>query len=111
MSPEMKQKAEELAKARGIEIDFSRFGGGGNRSNAPTGAPVTRTVYKLVGTDPKAPQLQAVSVKLGITDGIATEAIDGLKEGDVIVTGISVASKGSASAPASNPFGGGQRRF
>jgi len=111
MSPEMKQKAEELAKARGIEIDFSRFGGGSNRSSAPAGVPVTRTVYKLVGTDPKAPQLQAVSVKLGITDGIATEAIDGLKEGDVIVTGISVANKGTASAPASNPFGGGQRRF
>jgi len=116
MSPEMRQKAEDLARTRGIEIDFSRFGGGGNRNATPAGIPVTRTVYKLVGTDPNAPQLQAVSVKLGITDGIATEAIDGLKEGDVIVTGISVANKGSANAPASNPFGGssgpgGPRRF
>ena len=115
MSPEMKQKAEELAKARGIEIDFSRFGGGGNRdrSAAPSGAPVVRTVYKLIGNDPKEPQLQALSVKLGITDGISTEVIDGLKEGDVIVTSISTANNRSSSAPASNPFGGGAgpRRF
>ena len=55
---------EQLAKERGIDI--SQFGnrGGGNRDRA-SNAPVTRTLYKLVG-DPAAPQLQAVSVKLGI---------------------------------------------
>lgn len=116
-SPEVTAKIAALAKERGLELPAfgGRGGGGGNRSAASNG-PVTRTLYKLVGT-PKTPQLQAVTVKLGITDGITTEVIDGLQEKDVIVTGISVPGAKASNAPA-NPFnaggggpgGGGQRR-
>jgi HlyD family secretion protein len=49
-----------------------------------------------------------VQIKTGISDGVVTEVIEGLKEGDRIVTG-ELASK-SASTPA-NPFSGGPRRF
>ncbi len=111
-APEVRAKMEQLAKERGI--DLSQFGsrGGGNRDRA-SNAPVTRTLYKLVG-DPAAPQLQAVTVKLGISDGIATEVLDGLKEKDTVVTSIIVQGAKSAAPSAANPFNagaaGGQRR-
>jgi len=113
LSPEMKQKAETLAKARGIEIDFSRFGGGNsNRASGPIGAPITRTLYLLTGNDPKAPQLQAVAVKLGITDGLSTEILEGLSENDNVVTSISVANARSSAPAAGSPFApAGPRRY
>ena len=105
-SPEVLQKAQQLAKDRGLEIDFSRFGGG--RGNSGGGSVTTRTVYKLVGADPKTAVIEAVSVKLGITDNITTEVVDGLKEGDVIITSATIPGASSAAgAPASNPFAGG----
>ena len=63
-----------------------------------------RTVYFLTG-DEHAPVLKAVQVKTGITDGIATEITDGLKEGDKVVSGILSTDAGATTA--SNPFGGG----
>jgi HlyD family secretion protein len=72
----------------------------------------TRTLYRLPGGD-KTAKPEAVSVKVGITDGVASEIIEGLKEGDTIITGLQVTGTGgtNAPAPANNPFGGGQRRF
>jgi HlyD family secretion protein len=105
-SPEIIQKAQQLAKERGLDLDFSRFGGGrGNGGNAVT----TRTVYKLVGSDPKTATIESVNARLGITDGINTEVVDGLKEGDVIITSVVLpgASSAAAGRPASNPFAGG----
>ncbi len=111
-SPDVLQKAQQLAKERGIDIDFSRFGGG-RASNGSSGAVTTRTVYKLVGADTKTAVLEAVRVKLGITDGIYTEVVDGLKDGDVIVTSATLPGKSTAAAApaAGNPFAGGPRRF
>jgi HlyD family secretion protein len=62
-----------------------------------------RTVYVLQGSQPRAMQ-----IKTGISDGITTEVLEGLKEGDKIVT----AKLGgtAAQAPAPNPFSGGQQR-
>lgn len=69
----------------------------------------TRTVY-LLRTPNGTPE--AVSVKAGITDGSATEIVEGLKEGDVVITGIQVAGAAQpAQRPAANPFSGGGRRF
>jgi HlyD family secretion protein len=107
-TPEIIQKAQQLAKDRGIDIDFSRFSGG--RGNSGGGGVTTRTVYKLVGTDPKTAVIEAVSVKLGIADNISyTEVVDGLKEGDVLITSATIpgASSTAAGAPTSNPFAGG----
>ncbi len=69
----------------------------------------TRKVYKLAGIAPNQ-SLEEFSIKVGITDGTATEIIEGLKEGDVIVTSASVPNASAQSnRPAANPFGGGRR--
>jgi HlyD family secretion protein len=105
-TPEILQKAQQLAKDRGLDLDFSRFTGGGR---GPGGSAVTtRTIYKLVGSDPKTAAIESVSARLGITDGINTEVVDGLKEGDVIITSVTIPGGSStAGRPASNPFAGG----
>jgi HlyD family secretion protein len=50
-----------------------------------------------------------VQIKTGISDGVVTEVVEGLKEGDRVVTA-EMASKSAAATPA-NPFSGGGRRF
>jgi HlyD family secretion protein len=51
-----------------------------------------------------------VQIKTGISDGVVTEVIEGLKEGDRVVTA-ELASKSPAASPPPNPFSGGARRF
>ena len=76
---------------------------GGNRAERR----VERTVYVLPSGSSKP---TAVTIKTGISDGVTTEVIEGLNEGDRVVTGIT--ESGAAATPASNPFGGGgPRRF
>src|SRR5437667_10505188 len=64
-----------------------------------------RTVYVLSDGRP-----QPVQIKTGISDGIVTEVMEGLKEGDRVITA-ELASKSPAASPAANPFSGGPRRF
>jgi HlyD family secretion protein len=64
-----------------------------------------RTVYVLSGSRPTPAQ-----IKTGISDGVVTEVVEGLKEGDRVVTAEIAAKSQPASTPA-NPFSGGQRRF
>jgi HlyD family secretion protein len=98
-TPDVLQRIQQLAKERGIELP-GRFGG-----QASSDAPVVRTVYRLPnGNTLEKPE--AVSAKLGISDGVNTEIIDGLKEGDVIITGIN-STPGSSSLGTASPFGGG----
>jgi HlyD family secretion protein len=66
---------------------------------------IARTVYVLSGGRPKP-----VQIKTGISDGVVTEVIEGLKEGDRIVTA-ELASKSQATSPPPNPFSGSARRF
>jgi HlyD family secretion protein len=64
-----------------------------------------RTVYVL--PDGKtAPQ--EVVIKIGITDGIETEVLEGLKEGDRVVTAVLNTESKGATTPA-NPFGPSRR--
>lgn len=63
-----------------------------------------RTVYVLSGSRPTP-----VRIKTGISDGVVTEVLDGLKKGDRVVTAELASTAGKASTPA-NPFGG-PRRF
>jgi hypothetical protein len=50
-------------------------------------------------------------VKLGINDGVTTEVLEGLKPGDLVVTGVTTVESGP-SAPTANPLSGsGRRRF
>lgn len=65
----------------------------------------TRKLY-ITPASPTDPP-QAVEVTVGITDGVTTEILGGLKEGDKI---ISMLKPPIGAAPASNPFGGGMGR-
>jgi HlyD family secretion protein len=68
----------------------------------------TRTVYVLNTTkEPGHPELTAVQIRTGINDGVDTEVVQGLKEGDLVATGISLPDAEPAQA---NPFSG-RRRF
>jgi HlyD family secretion protein len=63
-----------------------------------------RTVYVLSGGRPKPMQ-----IKTGISDGISTEVLEGLREGDRVVTA-ELTSASPSSSSAANPFSG-PRRF
>jgi HlyD family secretion protein len=64
-----------------------------------------RTVYVLSGSRPRP-----VQIKTGISDGVVTEVVEGLKEGEPVVTAEMAAKSQPASTPA-NPFSGSGRRF
>lgn len=81
-------------------------GGGRPRERA---ASMERTVYKLVNGKP-----EPVKVKLGISDGIFTEVLDGLTAGDQVITGVTSPQPETQAPTGTNPFsgggGGGRRR-
>ena len=77
-------------------------GGAGGRSG---GAQSAHTVYVLSGEGNDA-TLKPMQIKTGITDGVFTEVLSGLEEGDKVVTGLAYGGAATASATASNPFGG-----
>ena len=137
-SPEQIEKAKVLAKEKGLDPDLvaarfampggrgkgggggkggDRGGGGGGGGGGPSdrgfnNTIVTRTLYKL--TDPAAAEkkIEPLSVKLGISDGFYTEVLDGLSEGDTVITGVMIPGAAAAAAQAggmNNPFGGGSR--
>ena len=76
--------------------------GGGARERAGS----DRTVYILSGNRPKP-----VQIKTGISDGVATEVTEGLKQGDQVITAELASMAAAPSSSAANPFGGGPRRF
>jgi HlyD family secretion protein len=96
-------------------------GGAGGGEGAAKGRPrgerqLQRTVYVLPAVaDPKngvASKPEPVQVKVGISDGISTEVLEGLDEGAQIVTGMLSGGDSSRQSGAANPFGGGPfRRF
>lgn len=98
-------RARELAKADGYE--WPAFGG--RERPAASDGPVVRAVYRLEGTGPNA-RPAAVNVKLGISDGTQTEVLDGLAEGDRVITGIAAASAAPQQAGGNSPFGPPRRR-
>jgi HlyD family secretion protein len=137
-SAEQIEKAKALAKEKGLDPELvaarltnpaPRRGGGGrgNRGGGRGGegggsAPVdrgfnntvfTRTLYKIVDPAAKEKKLEAVSVRLGISDGITTEVLDGLSEGDTVVTSVQMPGAAPMLQPpggaAQNPFQGGGR--
>src|SRR4051812_48396918 len=86
----------------GSRSPSSRGGRGGAGRERTTSE---RTVYVLSGSRPTP-----VQIKTGISDGVVTEVVEGLKEGDRVVTAEIAAKSQPASTP-SNPFSGGSRRF
>jgi HlyD family secretion protein len=91
-------------------------GQGGPGGSTPGGQPKPRpersgprTVYVFNSSGSKVELTQA-KVKTGISDGVNTEVVEGLKEGDQVVTGL-LAAQGGAGNRTPNPLGGGFRRF
>jgi HlyD family secretion protein len=80
---------------------------GGGRRGAAQESRAERTVYVLSSG---ASHPKPVQIKTGISDGITTEVIEGLKEGDRVVTAELTSPTNAPSSPA-NPFSGGRRRF
>jgi HlyD family secretion protein len=118
LTDEQKEKYRQVMAE--MRARFAQAGGGGSegsgsgeqrpRRREPEG-PRSQTVYLLEkpGASPGANKvtLKPVTVKLGISDGTNTEVTEGLKEGDVIVTGtVSSAAVSSTPTPFGNPFGG-----
>jgi HlyD family secretion protein len=88
--------------------------GGANsegRHSAGKAATVRRaglhTVYVLSG-EGRDVKLKPVQIRTGITDGIYTEVLSGLKEGDQVVSDSFMFGE-SGSGPSSSPFGGFRR--
>lgn len=125
MSEEMRAKMREMMQAGKITPQQLGFtgggpggpGGGGGRSGGKGGGgkarpagdrPATRTVYvvdsSISSTNLTVAHMKPVTIKTGITDGIYTEVTEGLKEGDVIVSGQLLTTASSADRP-TNPFG------
>jgi HlyD family secretion protein len=79
--------------------------GGQHRRNGQSagGHSAFHTIYVLTG-EGETVKLEPVQIKAGISDGINTEILSGLKQGDKVVTGTVYTG---TSAPAANPFGGG----
>ena len=106
-------------------------GGGGGRGGGPGGegggaprppraftsnTPTTRTVYLLVKDSTKGadaePTTKPVRVRAGISDGAYTEILEGLKEGDTVVTSVKLALTALTPPPGgASPFGGGGGGF
>lgn len=141
-SPEQIEKAKAMAKEKGLDPDllvarmaspggrgkggdrggssggssrggFSRGGsGGGSGDRGFNNTVVTRTLYKLVDPNALEKTIEPVSVKLGVSDGFFTEVIEGLKDGDVLVTGVTIPGAAPVAAAQSssmqNPFQGGR---
>jgi HlyD family secretion protein len=113
---EQMQKWRERMRAQGGEGGPGGMMGSGGVPRATQEGPVTRTVYLLEKSESpgkEARVLKPVTVKAGITDGTYTEILDGLKDGDVVATGVNLpvsataaARPGQSSSPFGSPFGG-----
>ncbi len=138
-SPEQIEKARTLAKEKGLDPDLvaARLampggrkrgeGGGGGGSGGGRRGPsgpggsgergfnntiITRTLYRIPDPTAKEKKLEPVSVRLGISDGFSTEVLEGLNDGDTVLTGITIPGAAAAATAAqggmSSPFQGGR---
>ncbi len=127
LTPEQREQMRVLRER--MRAQMSQGGGagggmmgfGGGSSSTTSDSPGIRTLYILdaAASQPGKPVLQAVSVRTGISDGANTEIVEGLKEGDVVVTGVVVAETSAIATPAGgrpgspmggSPFGGPRMR-
>ncbi len=99
-SPARPRTAEAGAGSR--PPDGKRPGKGGKNMR------MERPVYVL---RPGAAKPELVQVKVGISDNIWTEALEGLKEGDLAVIGQTGGATSAQSTQSSNPLSGGGARF
>ena len=92
---------------------FGSGAGGGPGGRTRGERSPMRTVYLLPSTNTVAgvsPALQPVKVKVGISDGISTEILEGLNENDEVVSGATMPGASATTPAPASPFGG-MRRF
>jgi HlyD family secretion protein len=111
MSPEEREQMRQRFRSGGGGGGFGGGGPGGGRQRAQEG-PVTRTVHVLdkAASAPGKPIVKAVTIKTGIADSTFTEVLEGLAEGDEVVTGINnpnLATTAAQTPQGRSPFGGG----
>jgi hypothetical protein len=100
--------------SRGGSSSFGSRGGGSGGSGAGdrgfNNTIVTRTLYKLLNAEGDEKRIEPVSVRLGISDGFYTEVLDGLSDGDTVVTNVTMPGAavvaGAPSSSMQNPFQG-----
>jgi HlyD family secretion protein len=89
--------------------NWSGAGGGHSRTERQFVRPVYVLPKDAEARHDESSKLKAVQIKPGISDGVMTEVVEGLNEGDLVVTGAIL--PGVSTARPTNPFGGGVRRF
>jgi HlyD family secretion protein len=121
LTPEQKARYQQImaefrarfAQGGGPGGGFRGGGGGFGNEERPRRSepdrPRSQTIYLLekekTVTGGERPVLKPVTVKLGISDGANVEVLDGLKEGDVVVTGtITRVAEPAVPAGGSSPF-------
>jgi HlyD family secretion protein len=116
MTPEQREEMRARFRARsGDGSSGGGMGGPGRSGGGPRSSqegPVTAKIYLVqkdaAGGDDKT-VLKPVLIKTGISDGVYTEVIDGVNEGDVVVSGLNIPAGTPSAAnvrPGSSPFGG-----
>lgn len=104
LAAEKSMDADQIERSVGFMSGGARRNGGqsGDRSTVANAAP--RTIYKYVESAPK--KIEPATVRLGITDGVNTEIIDGLAENDVAITAVTLPGATALGQPggAQNPF-------
>jgi len=111
--PEIRARLRELFQTGALQRGGpgGRLGstGAGSRSRSSS---TSRTLYLLAtntppgGGEPIASPVP-VRVRLGITDNVYTEVIDGLKQGEAVITGVKLpAAQEPVSSTGRSPFGG-----
>ena len=138
LPPDQRERALEQMRARGFDPtagDTAANQAGGNQSRArgrpaaanaqpapaASNAQPATTIDALFGPLPTVEsagrvwlyidkQLKSVRVRLGITDGQATELLEGdIEPGQELVTNVVTGSEPTRAAPTGFPFGGQQR--
>jgi len=117
---EMRRRFESMSPEEREAFRGRMRGGGGPGGMRPQNSdrPAIRTVYLMSDTNAassgKGPVLKAVQIKTGISDSSSTEVLEGLNEGDVVVSGLNLPVTQTAmgpqqrpTSPFGGPFGGG----
>jgi HlyD family secretion protein len=101
----LRYRPPNASPVEGRKTGTSRMGRPGEGRSGGVSEGTERTVYVLPSG---AGRPQPAQIKTGISDGILTEVVEGLKEGDRVVTA-EFGSAMAAPSPATNPFGGSRR--
>jgi HlyD family secretion protein len=101
----LRYRPPNASPVEGRKTGTSRMGRPGEGRSGGVSEGTERTVYVLPSG---AGRPLPAQIKTGISDGILTEVVEGLKEGDRVVTA-EFGSAMAAPSPATNPFGGSRR--